>query len=181
MRLDPKYFIPFLLIVAACCIAAIVFFNFRFIGGQQERFARSIGDGQALIEHEFTAYFTDETITLNKHTDKRKMVVFWASWADRSIEARDYLFQVISQTNTNTLLVLASVKDDEEYLKELQPLINEQIILIKATDFYNDARVPGIPGVIALNEDNSVHGMKIGFRSNEDYQFILEWLEKETK
>ena len=181
MRIDPKYFIPFLLIVAACCVAAIIYFNFHFIGGQQERFASSIGDGQTLTEHEFAIYFSDESFVLNEQLNRRKIVLFWASWADRSIEARDYLFQAISQTNANPLLILASVKDDVTYLESLQPMLNDHIILIQATEFYNDARVPGIPAVIAFNEDNSIYGMKSGFRSNEDYRFLLEWMEEDTQ
>lgn len=176
MRLDPKYFIPFLLVIAAICVLAIIFFNFRFLGDQTVRFAERVGDGSELFNHEFEEYFTGEIIRPADFENEKIIALFWATWSNRSLTAQAKIIDLLENTDNSVVLLLMAVKDNEMYLNDFRHLLTDHIILLNATEFYNDARLPGMPAVVAYSPDGSIYGMKLGYTGADDYHFLENFL-----
>lgn len=176
MRLDPKYFIPFLLVIAAICVIAIIFFNLRFLGDQTVRFAERVGDGTELFNHEFEEYFTGDTVSPADFEDVKIITLFWATWSNRSLTAQAKILDLIERADDPPVLLLMAVKDNEMYLADFRQLLSDRIILLNATEFYNEARLPGMPAIVAFNSDGSIYGMKLGYTGPDDYRFLENFL-----
>lgn len=172
MRIQQKYFIPFILIIAAFCLAAIVFFNVRSFSGQHERLAEQIGDGHLLYGHGFGDYFSDDRIAPLNFEGQNVLVLFWATWSARSIRARDALLDIVAENQSDTVIILAAVKDDMQYLAEHRDIAADLVYIVNGTEFYQENRIPGLPSLIGFGADGSVYGIRHGFTKADDYHFL---------
>lgn len=174
MRLEQKYFIPFLLIVAALCVVAIIYFNLRFMGNQPERLAERMGDGTELLETEFDIFFSDETLIPLHLADQPIVALFWASWSARSTRARDALMRKIEQMEEAPVVLILAVKDDESYIQDYFPEPIQSMYILNGTEYYQDQRIPGLPSLVVFRPGGIIWGMRFGFTSDADYDFILQ-------
>ncbi|MCC5933867.1 MAG: hypothetical protein LAT75_07300 [Candidatus Cyclonatronum sp.] len=173
MRLDQKYFIPFMLVVAGICVVLIVFFNLRFMGSQQQRFAERVGDGQAHLEQLYPAFFEAGDIRPADFTGEQPLILlFWSSWSGRSDEAQQDLFRRISAHNPQAVVISAAVKDNAEFVREIAEIHGYPFIFVDGTEHYNDVRLPGLPSLIAFRADGSLFGSRLGFTGAADYDFL---------
>lgn len=174
MRLEQKYFIPFLLIVAALCVAAIIYFNLRFMENQPERLAERLGDGLELLETEFDVYFSNQTLIPLEFMSKPIVALFWASWSNRSTQARDALMRKIEQMEETPVVLILAVKDDESYINDYFPEPVPSMYILNGTEFYQNQRIPGLPSLVVFRAGGIIWGMRFGFTSDADYDFILQ-------
>lgn len=175
MRLDQKYFIPFMLIVAAFCVIMIIYFNISFMGSQEERFLQRVGDGTEHLEQEYTLFFDEVSLTPAELTGEGPvLILFWASWSARSLEAQEYLIGLVEQSGLDITVISAAVKDDADYIRETIGTVPEDFpfVIVDGTEHYNDVRLPGLPSIIAWNTDGSLFGAQLGFRQTSDYDFL---------
>lgn len=180
MRLNPKYFVPFLLSTAAFCVLAIVYFNVRFMDNQQIRFAETIGDGTEIMETGFSEFFGDESVFPEQFAGRPVIILFFASWSSRSLEARHEVIDVAAASEAEPVIILAAVKDDSAYLQEYKTDLSDGVRLVNATEFYNNARIPGLPALVAFYPDGELAGMHLGFKSSESYRFLKHILYPDT-
>lgn len=174
MRLDPKYFIPFLLTVAAICVVAIIYFNVRFMGNQPERLAERIGDGSLLLETEYDVFFSNETLIPLDLADQPIVALFWASWSSRSTLAKEALLQQIEEMEQKPIILIMAVKDDIQYVQEFFPEPQQGMYILNATSYYHDQRIPGLPSLVVFRPGGTVWGMRFGFTTLADYDFIKQ-------
>ncbi|MEX0681081.1 MAG: hypothetical protein WD097_06830 [Balneolales bacterium] len=159
MRIDPKYFNHFLFIVAVIGFLVIGLASLLYIGKQEKRFIDRL-EGTLLREFTFTNGVGD---TVQVQTDRTTVLLFWATWSERSLEAVDNLY-TWHDANPDIYVISAYVKDAYELAEVYNRPGQDQFQLLNATGAYQDLRVPGVPTVIIFDMNGKVMTTEIGYR-----------------
>ena len=162
-----------MLVVAGICVVLIIYFNLRFMGSQQQRFAERVGDGQEHLEQRYPAIFESGSITPAELSGGQPLILlFWASWSGRADEAQQDLFRRIQTHGSEAVVISAAVKDDAGHIREIKEAHGLPFIFVDGTEHYNEVRLPGLPSLLAFRPDGSLFGSRLGFSGPEDYDFL---------
>ncbi len=169
-----------MLVVAGICLVLIIYFNLRFMGSQQERFAQRVGDGSEHYEQYYPNMYGDDEISPENYSEGRPLIlIFWSSWSGRSEEALTDLHRRYTEATTETAVITAAVKDNPQHAGEIRDAIQFPFLIVDGTEHYNEIRLPGLPSLIAFNADGSLFGARLGFTGTKDYDFLNELLNPE--
>lgn len=159
MRIDPRFFNHFMLIVAVICIAIIAITSILYIGKQEERFLNRLED-QRLRD---LTFLTMEGDSLQVIRDRTTILLFWSTWSDRSLEALDDLYNW-HDNNPGFEVVASYVKDSDDFAAAYDRVEQKQFIMVNGTPAYQNLRVPGIPTAIVFDSLGDIHAVEIGAR-----------------
>lgn len=163
MKLDQKYFVPFMLVVAVVTMVVIVFSSFNFQSNQEKEFAEKTSQYSELLTDYHPFVVQKDSISLQQLNGDKVAVVFWASWSDRSAEMMHELDELISDED-DLVVVAALVLDATETAEPVLP--EHQFIYIDGTRLFNTLMVPGIPSYFLLNEEGEVVATHVGYKGN---------------
>jgi hypothetical protein len=186
MRLEQKYFVPFMLAVALLCVLLITYFNFRSAGQQQQNFTDRIAEGRELYTHSYPTYFQDDAISpdsLASIDSGHVAILFWASWSDRSVTALHELQEIArefhaqpEEEKAKLHIVAAAIKDGENYIDEIrqETASSAAVYFVEGDEIYNELRLPGLPAIVVFDAAGNLYGARYGFSSAADYAFIRQ-------
>ncbi|MFU8860115.1 MAG: TlpA family protein disulfide reductase [Cyclonatronaceae bacterium] len=167
MRLDPKYFNRFILVIAFLCVIAIIYFNFYYQQRQLVLIDERIADGSVLAETDFQRLGREGSVNLIELSGEKKMIIFWAPWSERAVELAGLLDDELQ--NTPVTVVSAVVRDTPDAVQNLGLMTMENVHHVDGTQVYNDFRIPGIPAIFVFDSANRMIHYKIGYRESRDY------------
>ena len=160
MKLDQKYFIPFMGIGAIITMIFIVYASFEFKLEQEENFRDNVNHSESLTTDFHPYVLSDDSISLSELVGDKLIILFWASWSDRSA---DLMADIdLFASNENYKVVGAVVKDATETAELIMP--NHDFIFIDGTKMYNDLKVPGIPSYFVLDEEGKFLHSFVGYK-----------------
>ena len=161
MKLDQKYFIPFMVIVAMFTMMFIIFTSFNFKEQQQERFTEhTLGYDSLLIKaHPFI--LKDDSLRLADLNGNETLLVFWASWSSKSSKLLSEI-EVVSQQIQGFQVVAALVKDVTNSAEEA--ILEHDFLYIDGTILYNELRAPGIPSYVLLDKNGELIFTHVGYQ-----------------
>jgi hypothetical protein len=176
MRIDPKYFNKFIFVIAVICVIAIIYFNFFYQQRQLIQIDERIGDGSVLVESRFALLDgSGETAIAGLPADL-KVILFWATWSERSAELAGIISNALSQRSDQTVLISAVVRDSSALPESLELTGKDGVWHVNGTPQYNDLQIPGIPAVFVFDRDNRLTHYRIGYRTSRDYDELLQIL-----
>ncbi len=171
MRLDQKYFVPFILVCAAFTMLFIVISSFNFTEQRQERFTDYTREYDELLTKTHPYINKSDSLRLGDMKGKQTMVLFWSSWSEKSAEIMNELDAVKSQ-RSDLNIVAALVKDATESVEE--ETLAHDFEYIDGTILFNELRAPGIPSYILLDENGELISTHVGYKEGEvTYLLIL--------
>ena len=173
MRLEQKYFVPFILAGAVITVIFIVISSFNFTDQRKERFTEYAQGYTALLTKSHPLITQQDSLRLGDLSGSKVLVVFWASWSDKSTKLMDELAEVSSSDNELSV-VAALVKDATSSAEEILP--NYDFRVIDGTLLFNELRTPGIPSYFFLNENGMLLSTHVGFKKGEIAKHIDELL-----
>lgn len=160
MKLDQKYFAPFIGIGAIITMMFIVYASFNFKEEQEQNFRENTQEYDQLLTEAHPYISHGDSLRLAELTGKRVIVLFWASWSDRSADIMDE-FDIFG-ANNQYQVIGAVVKDATETAELIIP--NHDFIYIDGTKLFNTLKVPGIPSYFVLNERGEFVTSFVGYR-----------------
>ncbi len=170
MRLDQKYFVPFILVCAAFTLLFIVISSFNFTERRQERFTEYTMQYDALLTKTHPYIDKSDSLRLGDIKGKEILVLFWASWSEKSAEIMNVLDVVKAQRDDLTI-VAALVKDAKESIEE--GTLNFDFEYIDGTILFNELRAPGIPSFILLDENGELKFTHVGYKEGEVSELLM--------
>ncbi len=157
MRIDPKFFNHFMIVLAVFCIIAIAFASFRYVGKQEQRFLDR-------LEHSSPGelVFTDtQGDTIRIEPDRIVIVLFWSTWSDRSLGVLYDLYRWHDQ-HPQFEVISAYVKDAADFARVHDRQDVQRFTLLDGTGAYQDLRVPGVPAAIIFGSGGDVLYTQVG-------------------
>lgn len=162
MRIHPRHFNKFMLILAVITLAAILAGTFSYQHRQERRFT----DRLAEIPLQEMPFVTQQGDTLRLQPGAPVVVLFWGSWSGRSQTALDELL-LWHEEHPGFRLVAASVRDSTAfYARRQDGTDRDGVIRVDGTQVYHSLRTPGIPTVLFFDEKGQVFLAEVGLRSN---------------
>lgn len=153
-----------MLVVAGITMIWIVFSSFNFQNKQQRVFEENSRSSDSLRIMPLRVINSDSTITLSEWEGEEQLVVFWASWSDKSEALMDEITVFSESYSDSALQVVAALVMD---VTESEPDPGEYpgFVYVDGTRLYNNLQVPGIPSYIYFRQGEVVHahmGYQIG-------------------
>lgn len=170
MRLDQKYFVPFILVCAAFTMLFIVISSFNFTERRQERFTDYTQQYSELLTKNHPYINKSDSLRLGDLKGKQTLVLFWASWSEKSAEIMNEL-DVVKSQREDLNIVAALVKDATESIKE-ETLVHD-FEYIDGTILFNELRAPGIPSFILLDETGQLKFTHVGYKEGEVSDLLI--------
>lgn len=160
MRLKQEQFIPFMIGVAILTMVIIVFSSFNFTNKQYRQFRENVSESDSLAIMPMRVVGTEERVRVTDFKGNKTLIVFWASWSDKSTSMLDEI-QLLSNLNDSLKVIAAMVKDAEESVEGERSY--PQFIYTDGIHLYNYLKVPGFPSYILFDEESKVITARIGY------------------
>lgn len=173
MRLKQEQFVPFMISIGVITMLVIIYSSFHFKNKQQERFKTNLIESDSLTTKYMRIIGKADSIRISDLKGKRSVVVFWASWSEKSelmlVEIEKAQFE-----SDSLQVVAALVKDAEESLPEEKTY--PTFIYTDGTEIFNDLKVPGYPSYIVFNERSEVINSQVGYSKGVGYDSLKVYL-----
>ena len=159
---------------AVITLIFIVYSSFVFKKQQSDRFEKNARMSTDLLTKAHPYISNTDSLTLGELEGKDVIVLFWATWSEKSALMMDQL-ELILSSEPDVTVVGALVKDATD---TAEPVLSDHPFLyIDGTVLFNDLKVPGIPSLLILDTKGKVITTHIGYQ--EDIrESILDILRK---
>lgn len=164
MKLDQKYFVPFMLVVALLTIVVIIYSSFSFKERQDERFMQYAIEYDSLLTLPNPLILKDDSLRLGELQGSESVLLFWASWSDRSESIMQELNEVRT-ANPGIEIVAALVLDATS--TAIPEIPDYDFYYVDGAMLYNQLRVPGIPSYVLLDENGNVTETHVGYQKGD--------------
>jgi hypothetical protein len=173
MRLEQKQFVPFMVAIAIITVLVIVYSSFNFQQKQKTRFQENVANSDSLMNMPLSYIFHEKYLTIAEQKGNETLMVFWASWSDKSKSMMDEIQKYTIQ-NDSLVVVAGLVKDAVESLPQVQEYPEFQYV--DGTHYFNYLKVPGFPSYILFDEDGNVLTTQIGYEKGVGYDSLQIYL-----
>lgn len=160
MRLDSKYFTPFLAVTTIVTLAVILYATIAYLNKQQETVRENVTDLQT-DELIFDELGTGETIRAGDFTGQPVVVHFWATWSGRSAVVAEALSR-IQRSRPGLVVIAASVRDHPDLVAEWAESHQETFHWVEGTELYQELQIPGVPSQLLINRQGEVATLHVG-------------------
>lgn len=179
MRIDPKYFIPFIIIVA---IFAALLITYYTISSQQERreaFQERIVTQDTLQTEKMPVLNARDSLSVSDFQGQYVVLDFWATWSNTTEESHSQLADV-AEANKDKLSVLAAVVEDQKdkvsaYMQDH----NFPFHFVHGSGVFNQYEVPGVPTQLVYDPEGELISIFYGYRNSMQYDSLRTLLSHE--
>lgn len=164
MRIDPKYFNVFILIMALIGAAIIAFFSFSNDRGGRLYFKDFITSSDSLSREYWPRAFSDDSLRIADMEEQYVLVDFWST---RSIygDKRHLFLNELRQRYPERLRVLAAaVRDRMEDIRAYEEEHAFNFTYVNGNRNFSKYRVPGIPTMLLYEPGGHIHTVFVGFQ-----------------
>ena len=179
MKLDPKYFIPFLAVVAVATALIITFFTISSQKGQRQAFKTAIMQQDSLKTEPMSLLNADSTISVQQFEGKFVLLDFWSTWSNFSENAHVQIAEIV-ENHPDTLKVIAALVEDRE--TEVSSYIDRNNFPFDFTDgtkVFNKYGVPGLPTQLLYDPSGKIIDVYFGSVDSTKYDSLRTLLNNE--
>lgn len=162
-------------VVAIFTVAAIVYSSLQHKVSQKKQFEEFIQESDSLLSRSLLLVNEDDSVSINQFKGNDVVVVFWASWSDKS----DLLLQEIYtlQDQTESLEVIAAlVLDATDSIDDTKFL--DGFVHVDGASLYNELKVPGIPSYVLFDKNGVFKYAHVGYQESAGYEVLRNHLKK---
>lgn len=167
MRLDQKYFVPFLLICAALTAIVIFLSSLNYASNQRETFREEIEETD-ISEWNLYHYESGDSLSFSQFEGSPVIVHFWSTWSDLSLELNSVMDQLQADF-PELIIVAAAARDAENMVEEHIQSTDFDFVYLEGTPLYQEFMVPGLPSQLFINRSGTIVDQNVG----KDVEAIL--------
>ena len=169
MRLDPKYFVPFLVIMALAAALLIAYFTVSTQQSQRRSFEARVMAQDTLRQERFPVLGSEDSLSVTDFRGRYVVLDFWSTWSNFSEESHIQLAGV-AEENPDRLKVLAAVVEDQR--DKVQAYIDRNSFpfqYVDGTKVFNEYGVPGVPTQLVYNPEGRL--VKVFFGNSDPSRY----------
>lgn len=161
MRLDPKYFNLFIVILAFLTILVIIYGTITYTQNQARDFRETVSEIPMDTLSFKTYEYEVELVNLKEFQESPVIIQFWSTWSGKSLAVNSFLEEY--KSNHPELIILAAViRDDETLVTNHINRENRDFIYVEGTPFFQELLVPGVPSQILIGRDGKLFDTQVG-------------------
>lgn len=179
MKLDPKYFPPFLIILAIIAALLITYFTVSSQQEQRETFREYVMQQDSLQSALLPEWEGSDSLSVKNFPDQYVVIDFWATWSQYSGEVHDEL-KVMLEDHPNKLTVISAVvKDRPQEVNEYINRRDDPFQYVDGTEVFNRYGLPGLPVQIAYKPDGELMDVFYGMSDSAKFDSLNTLLDEE--
>ena len=160
MRLEQKYFIPFIAICGFLTLIVIIYGTVNYSEKQKVEFRENISS--VIIDTvSFDLFSLEERLVMEELQGSPAIIHFWTTWSDRSLQVNQFLDRY-KRENPELIIIAAIVRDGEEQVKDYLDQQNHDFIVVQGTTFFQKLLIPGVPSQILVRRDGTLFDTQVG-------------------
>lgn len=164
MRLDQKYFAPFLLVCAALTAIVIVIGSLNYASNQRETFREKIEDSD-LSDWKFYQYESGDSLSISQFKGSPAIIHFWSTWSDLSMELNGLMGE-LKKVYPELVVIAAASRDAPELVEHHMDGTQYDFVYLDGTPLYQELMVPGLPSQLYINRSGVIVDQNVG-KDNE--------------
>lgn len=172
MRIDPKYFNVFLLIVAIIAATLIAVFTFSNRTAEKSDFQQRMFSQDSLKTQWFSKVQQDDSLRVQDFEGQFVVLDFWSDWSDVSEQSHKKLAEIKQQYPDRLEVIAASVNllrtDVNTYIREHQFPFQ----FVEGSQQFSDLNVPGLPAQMMYNADGELKHVFLGYPDDSQYDSL---------
>lgn len=172
MKLDQKYFIPFLAVVAIVTALLITFFTISSQKGQREVFRNYILKQDSLSTEQMPQLKESDSLSVSDFPNKFVVLDFWATWSNFSEDAHYQLDELVRQYPDTLEIIAAVVEDQKEKIDAYIGRHNFPFHYVDGTTVFNKYNIPGMPTEIVYSPDGRIIDIFFGYSDSTQYDSL---------
>lgn len=169
MKLDQKYFVPFLAVVAVATALLITFFTISSQQGQREAFREAITRQDTLRTEHMPLWQSEDSLAVSAIPEKYVVLDFWATWSNFSEEVHRELAALAEEHPQRIEIIAAVVQDQPEKINAYIERHNFPFRFVQGTEVFNKYSVPGMPTDIVFDPEGKVVDVLFGYPDSTQF------------
>lgn len=164
MKLDEKYFIPFLAILAVVSALLIVFFTVNSREGREQAFRKKMARQDSLRFASFPVIGSQDSLGVHSYPNSYVVIDFWATWTSSFSEGAHRQLARLKKQHPERLEVIAAVVEDKR--QRVQQYIDRYrypFHYVNGTRVFNHFGVPGVPTQLVYRPGGTLHSIFSGY------------------
>lgn len=179
MRIDPKYFNIFLLIVAIVAAALIAVFTLSNRSAEKSNFQQRMFSQDSLKTQWFQKVQKEDSLRVQDFKGQFVVLDFWSDWSDVSKQSHKQLAKIKQQYPERLQVIAASVNllhpDVISYIREHQFPFQ----FVEGSQQFSDFNVPGLPAQMMYDRDGELKHIFLGYSDDSQYDSLQVLLEND--
>lgn len=174
MKIDPKFFNLFALIVAIFAMIAITYFTISYAGNQRAEFESSLGSGADLYNEWFVRIDGSDSLRAVDFKENIVIIDFWATWSEPALESRQVLMGILDTypDSLRPVVIAAAVRDADETINEFTSTSENGFIYVRGTEIFQKMKVPGVPTRVIFASGGRLIESRVGFKGADEYAVL---------
>lgn len=160
MRLDQKYFVPFLLICAALTAIVIIIGTLNYASNRQETFREEIEETD-LSNWKLYHYESGDSLSISQFEGSPVIIHFWSTWSDLAMELNSVMDNLKNEY-PDLVVVAAASRDAPELVEQHIAGTNYHFTYLDGTPLYQELMVPGLPSQLFVNRAGKIVDQNVG-------------------
>lgn len=148
--------------IGVLALGLIAIFSFRYAQNQRTTVTDFVAADSLIDRRWFQNLDGTDSLQLSSYKGREVLLVFWASWSERSTEVLEQLEASQKVSNDSLVIVAATVKDNGDEARNYIQSKNHPFTFVEGTVHYLDLRLPGVPSAIRFNRDTKPTQIFIG-------------------
>lgn len=179
MRIDPKYFSTFLLIIALVGAGLIALFTLKNRSNEKEAFKKRMFAQDSLQSMYWPKVQGDDSLRISDFRGDFLVVDFWANWSGASEKSHQQL-AVLKKEFPDTLEVIAasvglSKKEVVSYIKKH----NFPFLFVAGSKYFSTFNIPGLPAQLIYNPKGELEHVFLGYKNASRYDSLRALISNE--
>ena len=164
MKLDEKYFAPFLAVVAIGAALLILFFTVNNQQGREQSFKKEMARQDSLKYQYMPVIGGDDSLRVQSFPDRYVILDFWATWTSSfSLGAHQQLGQLKASNPDKIEILAAVVQDKNPNVKEYMNRYDFPFRFVEGTRAFNKFGVPGVPTQLVYAPGGKLESIFTGY------------------
>lgn len=179
MKLDPKYFPPFLIIVALAAALLITYFTMSSQQGQREAFKEYIFEQDSLQTAYMPVWEGEDSLGVESYQNRYVILDFWATWSNFSEEIHTELQKLVREYPDQVVVLAAVVKDRPDKVNAYIQRHDFPFEYVHGTLVFNRFRLPGLPTRFVFSPSGELLNVHFGASEAAQYDSLRILLSNE--
>lgn len=176
MKIHPRYFNKFIVIVAVTAAITIAVTTFFHLQNREEQFRQRMKqmDSESLYSTSFYHFARADSMRLDEFRGRFLLLDFWAGWSGPALESHEKLSEFRSGFPGSLDVVAASVREDADFVSDYVNSHDYEFEFVEGTRFFERMEIPGVPSQVLIAPDGVVIEAFVGYIDSTRYDHLNE-------
>lgn len=172
MRLDPKYFNVFLVIVAAIAAILIAVFTLSNRSAKKSDFRERMFSQDSLKTVWWPKVQEEDSLRIADLEGQFVVLDFWANWSDASLNSHKQLAKIKKQYPDTLQVIAASVSLQKEEVFSYIDKNNFPFQFVAGSRHFSAFNIPGLPAQLVYNSYGELKHVFLGYPDDSQYDSL---------